>query len=322
TGPDPLLFSESLPLRPTLYPLGCPLVIETNAPSVLDAADLLWSKWPELFPGRVARLRVSVAATAAATPPQPTLPRGYDHLIVTSHGPENHSVCDLDRGLAFACLTQDVARNIEYLNHYFLEPLVCFMLGASHFVLLHAAAVALNGAAILLCGDSGSGKSCFSYACARRGWTFLSGDASQLVRDASPLRIVGRPYSVRFRETARHLFPELSGFPLHRGRNGKLDIDAEPLKLGLGIATDAEIAAIIFLDREPSANTGLTPVSGDEAMAYFRQSLLFGNEELRTKHIAALQRLQTLPKLRLRYSDFDSAERQLRAAIESPVGVV
>ena len=140
--------------------------------------------------------------------------RGQGHLISIVHGTENFAVCDLGEGFSFAWLSGNVASEHPDLTRYFLETLGYLMLVARHFALIHASCVSLKGRGILLCGDSGAGKTCLAYALARRGWTFVSGDTTQLPRNAAGpnavgLNLVGRPESIHFRETARDLFPEL-----------------------------------------------------------------------------------------------------------------
>jgi hypothetical protein len=316
TVPDPLLYQLPLPLVENHFPLGYGLELTTNSEDIAAAAAGLWSRYPRLSDEPPVRLRVAVSPESAEYPPVPTIPRGYEHLVTMTHGTGNFAVCDLAQCLSFACLTRDVAADASYTAHYFLEPLVYLMLGARHFTMVHAACVAWNGRAVLLCGDSGSGKTCLAYACARRGWTFLSGEATQIVRAPGDYSVVGRPFTIRFRETARRLFPELNDLCVARGRNGKMDIEAETADLNLDVAVRARATHVAFLDRSPDVRTAaLEPIAFDEAFSRLQQAIMAGHEQLRREQRTALTSFLNLPVLRLKYSDADGAEHLLRALV-------
>jgi len=311
---DPLLYEFSLPLRESYFPLGNELELATNSRDVAEAAANLWSRYPGISADPPVRLRVAVSRENAAQPPEPAMPRGHEHLIVTAHGPGNFAVCDLARSVSFVCLTPDVAADLPYVTHYFLEPLVYLMLGARYFTMVHAACVAWNDRAILLCGDSGSGKTCLAYACARRGWTFLSGDATQIVRGAEDRTVAGRPFTIRFRETARGLFPELNAWRSAPGPNGKVDIEADTADLNLKVALRAQAGYVVFLDRAPDAcAASLEPVGFDEAFSRLEQAIFAGSAQMRMEQKKTLAQFLTLPALRLKYRSAEDAEGLLRS---------
>jgi hypothetical protein len=314
--PDPLLYQSPLPLVTNYFPLGYGLELATNSDDIARAAARLWSRYPMISDTPPVRLRVAVSRENAGHPPVPAVPRGHEHLVMMTHGTENFAVCDLAQGLSFACLTRDVAANISYAKHHFLEPLAYLMLGARHFTMVHAACVAWNGRAVLLCGDSGSGKTCLAYACARRGWTFLSGEATQIVRGSHDHSVVGRPFTIRFRETARTLFPELNGRRVAPGPNGKMDIEADTADLPLAVGLRAQASHVIFLERSPDACAAvLESMAFDDAFSHLEQAIMAGHTHLRMEQRKALAHFLTLPALRLRYSDADGAEGLLRALV-------
>ncbi len=316
--PDPLLYELPLPLVANYFPLGYGLELTTNSDDIAVAAARLWSRYPGISDGPPVRLRVAVSRENAERPLVPAIPRGHEHLVMMTHGTGNFAVCDLAQFLSFACLTRGVAADISYVTHYFLEPLACLMLAARHFSMIHAACVAWNNRALVLCGDSGSGKTCLAYACARRGWTFLSGEATQIVRASHDYSVIGRPFTIRFRETARQLFPELNGRRVAPGPNGKIDIEADTADLNLAVALKARASHVIFLDRSPDGRAAaLEPLAFEEAFSHLEQAILFGHEQLRTEQRKALAHFLTLPALRLTYSDVHEAERLLRALASS-----
>jgi len=286
----------------------------------MAAADWLWRKftphaeWGEI---RLATMRIVVEDCDARTPPVSSTPRGRDHLISMVHGPDNFAVCDLAASFTFACLTRDVARHSAYVRYHFLEPAGYMMIDARHLSPLHASCTALNGQAVLLCGDSGAGKTSLAYACARRGWTYLSDDATHIVRGRDDRKVVGRPYRIRFRESARHLFPELNRFTPELRPNGKLDIEAETEKLGIDVALTGHASHIIFLNRRPEPIAPvIAPVPRNTAAWRLRNPALYGEPSVRAEQERAIENFLHLPAAELIYNDFNSAEQALRGLVQ------
>ena len=310
---DPLHCDFAMPLRARYFPMGFPVDLETNSPELLSAAADLWSSFPPLADTPPVTLRVAVGGRSTVEP-RASLPRGQEHLISIIHSPENFAVSDLSGGFGFAWLTQDVAADRAYCRYYFLEPLVYVTLTALHVTPLHASCIALNDRAVVLCGDSGAGKTSLAYACARRGWQYLADDAAHIVRSSHDHSVVGRPYTIRFRESARWLFPELNRFTASRRPSGKIDFEIETHELGLSIALKCRASHIVFLRREhSSAAAHLRPFPREEAERRLAQVICFGNERIRSEQRESIRRFVTLPISELIYGDIESAELALRS---------
>jgi Domain of unknown function (DUF4351) len=233
------------------------------------------------------------------------------------HGPDNFAVCDLARSFTFACLTQDVARNQPYTLYHFLEPAGYMMIDSLHLSPVHASCIALNGRAVLLCGDAGAGKTSLAYACARKGWTYLSDDATHIVRGRADRAVVGRPFRIRFRESASRLFPELKQFTPERRPNGKLDIEVETEALGISVALESNASHVVFLNRQDEfARAKVEPFAPTEAARRLRNLTCYGDEKTRSEQSHALTEFLQLPTLELTYGDLDGAENALRALAE------
>ncbi len=86
---------------------------------------------------------------------------------------------------------------------------------------IHAGCVAMDGRGILLCGDSGMGKSTLSYACAKAGWTYVSDDGTYWLSNRNGRLATERFHRVRFRPTAGELFLKFADWILLRGRRAK-----------------------------------------------------------------------------------------------------
>jgi hypothetical protein len=317
TATDPLLYSHPLPIVTTFYPSGFALELATDSVDLAAAASEIWARYPKLFDVPSVRLRIAVSKDNAEVQPRPSMPRGQENLVSFVHGPENFAVADLARGFGFACLTADVVSNPAYTVHHFLEPLAYLLLAARHVTILHAACIALEGRAVLLAGNSGSGKTCLAYACARRGWTFLSGDTIQFARGSDDGMVIGRPFTIRFREDARELFPELGRYAVVTGFNGKVDIEPRLEDLNIATSVRAHAGPVVFVNRSPdSAEVSLRPVGPEEAFRRMAPAIIFGDDQLRGEQRAALARfMKTRPAFDLRYSHPHEAENLLRSLV-------
>lgn len=306
-----ILSDAPLPLRATFYPLGFAVEVETNHPEVLVAASESWGHLRHTQPSQVLHLRVYI--TDGSSPdyrPAPTI-RGHRHLISIVADAENHAICDLDHGSAHFYLNAAGLNNRSYLRYYFLEAAALTLISTLHTTPLHAACVSLHGRGILLCGPSGAGKSSLAYACARRGWIFTTDDASYLLNDGHVPRIVGNSHQVRFRPSARDLFPELNGYSITPRAEGKPSVEIPTTQLpGIATSEEAALHAIVFLDRQPSTPVQLSSISSAEALRRL-QVEVFPLEQVRKRQIAAIDRLAGIDAYELRYSNLDSAIHQL-----------
>jgi hypothetical protein len=315
--PDPMLYGQEFPRRVTVYPLGQAVEIATNSLSVENAALSLWSQYPLIFDSSTISLRIAVSERDAESPYTSPTPRGQGHLVSIITSSDNFAVADLSDGFGFAWLTRDLAGRLTSLISGFLEPLVYLMVAARHFAQVHGACVSLRGRGVVLCGESGAGKTCLAYACARAGWQLVSGDAIQIVRSSSGREIIGRPYSLRFRESARRLFPELANLQTSLSPSGKIDIEAKTMDLAIDSTIETRASHVVFLNRvsgvsEPFFDT----VPFEEAFAYLVQAVSYGDEALRSAQKKSLAELLTRPILRLTYANLDGAERALRSLVE------
>ena len=228
---DPLLYCVDLPLRQTYYPNGFLVTISTNSREVLDAAAESWDGFQQRFSEPSIEVRVAVGAAETNGLPEAPVFLGQDHLVAIVADARNFAVCDYERRFAWAWLSPRVVRDRDWLRFHFLEAVVYMMLAQLYLTPLHAACVERRGSGVLLCGGPGAGKSSLAFACARRGWTYVSDDASSLVRNHGDRLVLGRPGQIRFREDAGDLFPQLAGRLAKRRANGKMTIEVRTADL-------------------------------------------------------------------------------------------
>jgi hypothetical protein len=294
--------------------MGYRLQIASNSELVHLVAGRIWSRYPRLADDPAVRLNIAVTPDDAALPRHAPIFRAREHLfsIVADH--HNFATADLQLGTGFATFAENISP--DYLRYQFLEPLAYVLIAARYLAFTHAACVALEGCCVLLAGDSGAGKTCLAFACARKGWTFLSGDATAIVRGRSDHRVLGRPFEIRFRETARRLFPELEIYPRVIRPNGKNDIEIDPRDLGLKCAIKSTASHVVILERSHRPIPAIAqPLPADEAFRYLGQAICFGDESSRAEQLDSLRELVALPAFRLHFYDLNSAERALRSLV-------
>jgi hypothetical protein len=316
---DPLLCKVDLPLRAVFYPLGFAFEIATNSAAVLDAAVHSWGHTKQRDSGPILRLRIGVTkGTSRNCPPSPVV-RCQQNLLSVVADAGNQAVCDLNAGFAFAWLTEDAMCHANYVRYHFLEAVALILIATSYATPIHAACVSRHGTGLLLCGDSGAGKSTLAYACARSGWLFTSDDSSYLKHNSSELRIVGNSHQLRFRPSARDLFPELQGRGVTPRAEGKPSIEVPTAELpGIATAEETLVHHIILLNRWPSAHAELVPLPRETAHRYFEQYLPFP-DKIRQAQSEALRTLCKADVYELRYQDLQQAVDCLDHLARTPV---
>lgn len=292
-----------LPLHRMFYPLGYPVSIHTNSTAVLESAQESFGHQSHVRGDTVLQIRVGVHSESfTGWPPEPTR-RQYNHLYSLVADGNNQALLDLRSCMSFIWVTDAVAHHRSYFRNNFLEKAVYLLLGASVVTDIHAACISRNGKGLLLCGDSGAGKSTMAYACARSGWMYTSDDTSYLINNSRPPRIVGHAHRVRFRPAAKHLFPELRNYTVTQGLEGKPSIELPITQLPVSSAVaEAVVHAIVYLRRSPSVKTTLVPMPERAATERMCQDL-YSAGEIRAQHAARLEILAAIPAWELHYCD-------------------
>lgn len=315
---DPLLNIFDLPLEETFYPRGFPVSIRTNSQEVLAAARESWHESPQLFSLPPIRLDVGVLPTVASHPLNIPVCRSRENLVSCVADSQNFCVFDVRQGFGFCWISGHTAANHAYLRYHFLEAAALSLVTAKYLTAVHGACVAWRGSGVLLCGESGAGKSSLSFACAQRGWTFLSDDATCLLRGRKGRRVIGNPQHLHFRQSALHLFPDLQHIPLRPRINGDISIEL-PTDSYAGIKTgrEVEVDFVLFLSRQDATLPSVRPFPRDLAMKYLAQNLSYGEKQLIEEQQKSLENLLSAEVLEFQYSDLNSAVDFLRRLVES-----
>jgi hypothetical protein len=315
TAGDPLLFDFELPLRTTFYPVGFPVDIITNSPLVLEAAQESWGLFQKSSSEPPVQIRLGVLPSSQKECPPPPTCRGRRNLITQIVDVQNFMISDTRAGFAFGWVTEAAAQNRGYLRYHFLEGTAWLLLQALYLTPIHAACVELDGHGVLLCGDSGAGKSSLSYACARDGWKFLSDDSSCLVRKKPGRIVVGNPYQIRFRESAVELFPELIDRKAILRPSGEMAIELPTTTRYITTLDRCSVDFIVFLNRKDSLPNGIVPFSRERALSWLEQVVCYGEEHVRQSQRLTLQKLLGAEIVEMRYKKLDSATRLLEELV-------
>lgn len=302
-------------LAGTFYPCGFPIEVRTNDAEVLDIFDSISKNFAARFRTPPANIQVHVVEDdETECPPSP------DHqimlpLLVWSAGTQNFAVADLDRTSTQVVMTRSALRHRLYASYFFLEPAASTHICTRFATPIHGACVALDNRGVLLCGDSGAGKSSLSYACARAGWTYVSDDATMLLHGNSERMALGNCHQVRFRPSAAELFPEIAGLAITPRAEGKPSIEVPTaLMPHLQVSEMAAIDCVVYLCRDGSEGAELVPASRNQARQSMRETV-FGTRSLLAAHYATIDRLLTAEVYELHYSRLDAAIARLRSLL-------
>jgi hypothetical protein len=251
-GADPLLHDIPLPFITRLCVAGFRVSVATNFAAVREAALEAWGTERPRFAGRKFELRVIVQPDGdGAVEP---IFRSQGSLLAVISDRNNFGTVDLGRGSGFLVVSRKTVGERKRFRWLFLESLVYAMLVYRAATPLHAACVERAGRGLLLCGPSGAGKSTLAFACARRGWSFVSDEASFLVREGSGYTVAGRPRSVRLRGDAARWFEMLNTCKPRTHTNGKLSLELATADFQVPCSSFCDPRALIRLRRGSATN--------------------------------------------------------------------
>ncbi len=316
-SPDPLLHHEPLPLDRIFWPLGFPVLVRTNSEIVLGAAAESWGQCKARFEVKPVEVRAGVhGPEGGPVPPMPVY-RSYDHLLTITASPNDSAVCDLRKGRSYSWVTPAALTDLAYYRYTFLEAMAYLQIAAFYLAPIHCAAVVFGGHGVLLCGESGAGKSSLAFACARRGWTYVCDDAAYLVRGKAEAMIVGASFSIRLRKEATQLFPEMEAYTAKRHPTGAIRLEIRTADIpGFQTADEATVRHIVFLDRQTGAEPRLRSMSRDDAFAEFTSNQPYGPKSMHEAWNETYKHLLTSASIsRFTYSTLDAAIDRLEKVV-------
>lgn len=312
---DPVLANVKLEHKATFFPLGFPVNIHTNEPAVLDLAQESWGVFTRRFSTKPVQLRVTVTEGDTQICPPTPICRMREHIVSNVADSENYGVTDLAQLTATIWATRAAVMHGDYFRYFFLESAAMSNIGSAYATAIHAGCVSLDEEAVLLCGDSGAGKTTLTYGCAQAGWTYTTDDGSYLVHGEDGRLVVGNCHQVRFRPSAEELFPELHGRAiLQRAGVGKPSIEM-PVRGNDAIraSSTARVRFMVFLHRNAEQEE-LLPFPQSVARSYLWQRVHCMPYQT-SRHLLALDELFNLEMFELRYNSLSWAIDRLTCLI-------
>lgn len=308
---DPCLYHAEMAHVAEFYPLGFPVRVSTNCAEVLDAARESWGMFEPRFAMPPIELRLGVVEDGSTECPGSLEFRAHRSLYVGVAGAGNFCLNDVLQGFSFAWVTSATVAHRSYLRYHYLESAALCHIANRYSAPIHAGCVELHGRGVLLCGQSGAGKSSLSYACARAGWTFVSDDASFLLHESKGRVVVGDCHCVRLRPSAAELFSEVQGRPVMARAGGKPSIEMLTTEnAGIVRAGSTEVDFVVFLSRRTGCSAEVLRVGKEAARSYMEQSLS-AIPEMRGRQLVSIERLLNAEVVELRYSDMSEAVERL-----------
>jgi hypothetical protein len=282
------------------------LDLRAGSGEVLAAAQESWGMHKARYSAEPIRVHVLTPEGSGAAPPEPVF-RGQEHLLAIVADQDNFAMCHPAGRFAFCSVTRATLADRVFLRWHFLDAAVYLLLEMNYFTSLHAACIAWQGAGVLLYGESGMGKSTLTYACARRGWTYITDDASSVLFDRRDRTIIGEPHHFRFRQEAPEIFPELRGLTVGHQVGHKPTIEVLTRDLPIRTAAECRMEKIVFLQRRPGSRARLAPIPQEEAWERLRKDMVYFGAEVEPKRVQAVESIVEAPAFELRYGTFEEA---------------
>jgi hypothetical protein len=199
----------------------------------------------------------------------------------------------------------------------FLERVLDHLIRAcTNGILLHAAAVARDGKALLLAGKTGAGKTTLATWLVRRGFDYLTDELLCIDTQAMSANGFARPLHVK--KPARALFA--GAVDMDGGdavMQSPMGTHVSPARLGARVAHSARPRALVFPAYRAGARFGLRPLSKAQAATRLMGCLVNARERPQHGFEDVLSLVRAAPAFALTYSCLEEAGAHLETMLRS-----
>jgi hypothetical protein len=212
-----------------------------------------------------------------------------EDLLYASFEDRVRLLCNAERNRAFVSIATPEAENLWIATHPMFVLALFELLKRRNLFNVHAAALAVEGRAIVLAGHSGSGKSTLALALCRAGFDFLSDDYIFLSKHSDGVRVLGFPEEVDVCADATRWFPELARALRTTKRQGwtKRQVRVEDF-WPVRPASEAAPALLVFPRVTDSRCSRIEPLSPRDATAELASNIQFTRPDLGQAHLNVL----------------------------------
>jgi hypothetical protein len=285
---------DALPLSADLRVAGTHCFLRTNSEDVLASLSR-WTEPSGRKQGKSFDLSVLVDPRATRGKDTAVYFRGLHHLVFAILGEDERFVFDLSRHRVSAVVSKQTAGDAAFWDTRVL-PLVLGTLGATiGLVPLHCACLDRNGDALLLAGESGTGKSTLAVCLSRHGFAVVSDGWTYMAMDKDKLTAHGISAHVKLLPDAVNHFPELHGLQSARAFNGEISFEVDVAQtFRAAIRCESRPRWLMFLERVGQPGCNIIPVGGDVAQTFFENSVERLSAQLREAEVARGELLKSL----------------------------
>jgi hypothetical protein len=247
---------------------GCTL--RTNSPAlaqILERSTIAWQ-------GSTACTLNVEATLDDFSPLGPPHFRGMHHVVVASFGAANVFVFDLRRRVVTAKVSQTLANDAEFWPRVLLPIAAGVFASTIGLLPLHSACLSRDGDAMLIAGESGTGKSTLAVALAQRGFDYISDDWTYLTSSNNILTANGTAARIKLLPDAHHHFPSLTTHATHISMNGELayEVHADET-FGARLQQQSHPRMLIFFRRTAELASRCSPLESSAARLYMERSV-------------------------------------------------
>lgn len=228
------------------------------------------------------------------------------------------ALCEPARGYAAISLVETDPRNLFMASHLVLTILLVDVLRRRRWYSLHAAGFSEGGAAILVPGTSGVGKSTLSVALLRAKFDYLTDDMVFLARRSDTLVVRGLAEDIDVSENTIRFFPELDFLLRSPKTEGftKRQLCIEDV-YGVRPIMEARPSLIVLPRISGNPESHLTRIDSDEALLEIVPNVLLTEQAACQEHLGVLaEMVKQADCYRLETGrDFDRIPALLRRAL-------